>query len=91
MPPCRGIANLARDQPRLTTAPSTQPDLLATFTLHAEARAYLWSVGELSLAEAVDKLQNDAWHQGLVARVGQDRIQEILARAFAPYRDEREP
>jgi len=90
MPPCRGIANLARDQPRLTTAPSTQPDLLDAFKLRAEARAYLWSVGELSLAEAVDKLQADAWHQGLIARCGQDRIQEILAQAFAPYR-EREP
>ena len=74
----------------LTPALTTRPDLLATFTLRAEARAYLWSIGELSLRAAVDPLQRAARHQGLIARVGQDRIQEILACVFAPYR-EREP
>jgi hypothetical protein len=39
------------------------------------------------MSEAVDKLQADAARDGLVKRVGQDAIQNILARAFGPYRE----
>jgi hypothetical protein len=46
------------------------------------ARAYLWSACEFDLCEAVDKLQHDAVENGLVAEIGQDRVQSIMASAF---------
>ena len=59
-------------------------DILAVFKVRAEARAYLWREGELDLPEAVDVLQGDAERDGLVARLGQDAVQQILAEAFHP-------
>ena len=59
-------------------------DILAVFKARAEARAYLWREGELDLPEAVDVLQCDAERDGLVARLGQDAVQQILAEAFHP-------
>lgn len=58
-------------------------DLLDVLELRAWARALLWSIGELELREAVDVLQHDAERDGLVARLGQDAVQKILAAAFA--------
>jgi hypothetical protein len=55
---------------------------LASFELRCWARAYLWSIGELSLDEAVDRLQLDAERDGLVERLGQDAVQAILRDAF---------
>ena len=55
--------------------------------LRAWARAYLYSVGELTLHEAVDVLQRDAQRDGLVDEIGQDGVQQILADAFRPYRE----
>ena len=54
----------------------------------ATARAYLWSIGEYDLPEAVDALQADAFRDGLVERIGQDTVQTILADAFRPFRAE---
>jgi len=61
-------------------------NLLDAFIERAEARAYLWSIGELTLHEAVDVLQADAERDGLIEQIGQDRIQKILAECFASYR-----
>jgi hypothetical protein len=55
---------------------------LASFELRCWARAYLWSIGEFSLDEAVDVLQADAERDGLVERIGQDAVQAILRDAF---------
>ena len=55
--------------------------------LRAWARAYLYSIGELTLHQAVDVLQRDAKRDGLVAEIGQDAVQQILADAFGPYRE----
>jgi hypothetical protein len=60
---------------------------LIVLTLRAWARATLWQAGDLDLHEAADMLQAAAVHDGLVAKVGQDRVQEILAAAFAAVRD----
>jgi hypothetical protein len=60
--------------------------LLDAFIERTEARAYLWSIGELTLHEAVDVLQADANRDGLIKRVGQDEIQKILNECFALYR-----
>jgi hypothetical protein len=62
-------------------------DLVDVFIEHAEARAYLWSIGDLDLHEAVDVLQADAERDGLVERIGQDGVQEIIAAAFRSFRE----
>jgi hypothetical protein len=56
---------------------------MVAFQARAEARAILFRVGELDLHAAVDQLQADAEANGLITEVGQDKIQEILARAFS--------
>lgn len=58
---------------------------LRNLELRAWARAHLAAVGEMDLAEAVDGLQRDAERDGLVAELGQDAMQEIIADAFRPY------
>jgi hypothetical protein len=73
----------AIDSATLPTAP-TQIDVLE---LRAWARAYLWSIGELELHDAVDKLQHDAERDGLVDAIGRDQVQRIIAAAFAPFRE----
>jgi hypothetical protein len=56
------------------------------FEARAEARALLWQAGEFDRHEAVDVLQADAHATGLVFKVGQNGVQEILAAAFAKVR-----
>jgi hypothetical protein len=58
----------------------------AVFEARAEARALLWQAGEFDRHEAVDVLQADAHATGLVFKVGQNGVQEILAAAFAKVR-----
>jgi len=65
----------------------TAPAPRDVFELRAWARAYLWSIGDLELREAVDILQADTQHDGLVEEIGQDGVQKILSDAFAPYRE----
>ena len=62
-------------------------DLIDVFLERAEARAYLWSIGDLDLHEAVDVLQADAERDGLLERIGQDGVQEIIAAAFRSFRE----
>jgi hypothetical protein len=62
-------------------------DPLDCFYERASSRAYLWSIGEYELAEAVDALQASAVRYGLIDRIGQDAVQAILADAFRPYRE----
>ena len=61
---------------------------LIVLTLRAWARARLWQASDLDLHEAVDILQAAAVRDGLVAKLGQDRVQEIMAAAFAAVRDD---
>ena len=63
------------------------PAPLDVLELRAWARAYLYSIGELTLHEAVDVLQRDAQRDGLVDELGQDGVQQILADAFRPHRE----
>jgi hypothetical protein len=63
-----------------------QPTALDIFRLRCWARAELYAIGEYSLHEAVDALQADAVASGLVAEIGQDGVQAIMAAAFAPVR-----
>ena len=61
-------------------------DSLDAFIERASARAYLWSIGEYELHEAVDQLEADAERDGLNELIGIDGVQRILSEAFAPYR-----
>ncbi len=60
---------------------------LTVFHARCEARALLWSFWMMSLHEAVDGLQAAAEHTGLVAQLGQDRIQQIMSDAFRQRRE----
>jgi hypothetical protein len=53
------------------------------FELRCEARARLVAAGELTLHDAADSLQHDAEASGLIAELGQDEVQAIMAAAFA--------
>ena len=61
-------------------------DLLDAFAERSQSRALLWSISELTLHDAVDQLQADAVRDGLVKQIGQDAVQNILARAFVDHR-----
>ena len=76
------------DQARLYVA-SAAPGPLEVFVARAEARALLYAAGEVTLHEAVDELQLAAERDGLLAKLGQDEIQRIMAAAFARVRDAR--
>jgi hypothetical protein len=56
------------------------------FKARCEARALLYYAAELTLHEAVDKLQHAAKNNGLVRKIGQDAVQKIMADAFAVIR-----
>lgn len=66
--------------------PAARPSPLAVFTARCEARALLWAARELTLHQAADELQVDAVASGLVAEVGQDAVQAVMAKAFARVR-----
>jgi hypothetical protein len=62
-------------------------DMVSVLQLRAWARAYLWSIGEYDLHEAVDILQQAAAERyGLIAWLGQDAAQALIAREFQPFR-----
>jgi len=65
---------------------SERPLTTDVFKARAEARAVLFSAGELNLQEAVDALQAAAIARGLVGEIGQDAVQAIIAQAFALVR-----
>jgi hypothetical protein len=54
-------------------------DLVAAFVARAEARAILYAACVYTLHEAVDELQESAVRTGLVAAIGQDAVQAIIA------------
>lgn len=63
------------------------PTAEEVFVASCEACALLWATGEYghhptALLTTVDKLQQDAERTGLLARIGQDKVQEHIARAF---------
>jgi hypothetical protein len=64
-------------------ADPARPSALAVFIARVEARALLWQAGEFDLHEAVDELQAAAERDGLVAELGQDAVQAIMARSFS--------
>ena len=71
---------------RKRTEPAARPSALEVFIARAEARALLWQCGEMDMHEAVDALQSAAVRDGLVAELGQDEVQRLLAEAFRKIR-----
>jgi hypothetical protein len=63
-----------RDQPR--------PDAAATFEQRCIQRAAMVRRGIIDRQQAADALQSAAEAFGLPDEIGQDRIQEIMGRAF---------
>jgi hypothetical protein len=61
---------------------------VAVLEARAEARALRFADGDLGLHDAVDELQRFADGAGLIDCLGQDRVQQIIAAAFAPHRDD---
>jgi hypothetical protein len=68
------------------TAPATienRVDSIDVLELRAWARVLLLAEGEIeSVAEAVDPLQAFAIASGLVAEIGVDAVQQIIAKQF---------
>jgi len=58
-------------------------DPVDAFAARAEVRAWLWSIGEITLDEAVDKLQAGAVRDRLVDHIGQDAV-ELNGRRICP-------
>lgn len=58
-------------------------DPLDVLTVRADVHAYLVSVCASDLHDSVDTLQTYAETSGLVDRIGQDAVQEIIAGAFS--------
>jgi hypothetical protein len=75
---------------RLALSPPAEKivDPVTALVARAEARALLWEAGELTLHDAVDELWASAVRDGLVAKLGADAVQGLLADAFAPVRDD---
>ena len=61
---------------------TTAPAPLDVLELRSWARAYLFAAGEYELAAAVDPLQAFAVASGLVAQIGADAVQQIIAQQF---------
>jgi hypothetical protein len=66
----------------MTARRRVRPTPLDIFFECVEARACLYRAGEMDLHEAVDGLQEHAERHGVVAEIGQDAVQEIMAAAF---------
>jgi hypothetical protein len=74
---------LASNALRTEELPGIDP--IVAFAACCDARAYLWSICEYDLHEAVDELQHNAVTAGLVAAIGQDAVQQMMSGAFLKY------
>jgi hypothetical protein len=62
-------------------------DPVAAFKLRCEARAHLYSQGELDLHDAADGLEGSAKLGGLNRTISRDAVQAIMAEAFRAVRE----
>jgi hypothetical protein len=61
-------------------------DPLLALIARAQARALLWRLCEFdNLPDAIDPLQRAAERDGLIERIGQNMVQDILADAFGDH------
>jgi hypothetical protein len=72
---------------RIAAEAMPRADPLEVFAIRCRARARLFAAGEIDLHIAVDELQIAAEESGLVAAIGQDEVQRIIADAFRKVRE----
>lgn len=70
------------DAASIDPRPDVRPVPLPIFQLRCWARATLWATCMLSLADAVDALQQYAEASGLIDELGQDEVQALISREF---------
>jgi|SRR6516164_7900458 hypothetical protein len=75
--------NVAPNFSQATPEADIRADPVEVFGLRCNARARLYATGEIDLQTAVDELQESAELNGLVAAIGQDAVQAIMAAAFS--------
>jgi hypothetical protein len=87
------VSSTANIRPTLAPAqvPAPSPDPIEVFTEQCAARALLFANDALPLHEAIDGLQMSAERNGLIGRIGQDRVQAIMGAAFAAVRFPSDP
>src|SRR5215510_5142987 len=73
--------NVAPNFSQATPEADIRADPVEVFRLRCNARARLYATGEIDLQTAVDELQDAAEANGLIARIGQDAVQAIMAAA----------
>ena len=83
LPPGMRLALHTSPGRRRQESPASTPSLLDVLRERAEARAILVAEGAMDFHDAVDGLQLAAVEYGLVADIGQDEVQRIIAAAFA--------
>jgi hypothetical protein len=66
-------------------------DAAEIFRERCEARAFLYAAYDYDLHEAVDALQTAAEANGLIAEIGQDAVQAMMADAFGRTQPTRVP
>ena len=70
------------------SAPSDSDNRKRLFPTFCDAEAALYLARRKSLHDAVDACQDYAVGYGIVAAIGQDEVQLIMARAFARVRND---
>ena len=80
---CRGRRAESPSANRVRRTPHAAPTAIDVFHQRREARAILVSECEMDFQEAVDGLQAAAVQYGLIADLGQDKVQRIISEAFA--------
>jgi hypothetical protein len=76
---------------RQTVAPANTDhdrhfDLTEIFRFHCDTTAAWVKIGGIDLLTAVDTLQHSADSNGVLAKIGQDAVQEIMSTAFSRIR-----
>ena len=62
-------------------------DPIEILTARAEARSYLWAIGQYDLEEAVELLYLYAISSGLVAQLGMNGVRALIEAAFDNRRE----
>lgn len=74
--------------PARALRPTRSAPAINVLAARADARAYLYAIGELEISDAVDALEEFARKSGLTREIGVDAVQAVIAQAFEPYRRE---
>jgi hypothetical protein len=76
------IQNLDSQRNSASEKDRKKPCVIEIFKARCEARGVLYAAGEIDLHAAVDVLQEHAIKNGVVAALGQDAVQRLMADAL---------